>query len=753
MVEARNYTIRPYKVAKAALKEPFRVYISPKALFLHGLSSGDACRLSHATGSSFLAVVWPATVERGGEVIQDTILQTNETLRNLYNLKLGDQITLSRSPKPISTANDVILSEFQQSDPKPTWGNLKPPETLHWAWLLDFELKQAELLCPGMDFCLRAKREERYFRIRSINASGDRTLHRSAGLRKVTIAPKVEQSSDSSSVRPSKITATAVGGLDPQISRLNLAIDLCGPQAALGPRIIGHQPRRGGIIMHGPSGTGKSMLLGILAEAGWRKVFSVQDFRDAVNDVRPGGRHAALRNIFNDAQSNQPSLIIIDNLDQVAGKGENMDDSQSLNLTSALCDWFDTCGDNQTLVLAATRHLSLVHGSLRRPGKFEKEIEIPVPRTDARAQILNLAVGSQRDARDEQLLQLADSTHGYVGADLVQLLQVAMDNASLRIRRREGRETPDDSDGQEDRPLKFADAVTDRDIEAALLEVRPTAMKEIFLETPKIKWSDIGGQAEVKKMLKKAVEWPLKHRSEMERLGLRPKKGLLLYGPPGCSKTLVAKAVATEAKFNFIAVKGAEILSMYVGESERALREVFRKAQAASPCVLFFDEIDAIGASRGHSLQGGLHLLTTLLNELDGIELLRGVFVLAATNRPEILDSALLRPGRLESTLYVGLPDYQTRLEIITLETRKMDLGPDFDATQVACQTEEYSGAEVVMICQQAADIALDEQLESGISQVVAMKHVEVALKKVVRGVSKAMIQGYQTWRVNEPAP
>ncbi|KAL8800356.1 MAG: hypothetical protein Q9182_005250 [Xanthomendoza sp. 2 TL-2023] len=752
MVGSRNYTVRPYKAAKAALKEPFKVYISPKALYLHGLRSGDACRLSPITGSSFLAIVWPATAERGGEAIQDTILQTNETLRNLYNLKLGDQISLSSSPQSIPTANHVILSECQEPDQKPILGNLKPPDTLHWAWLLDHELEQAELICSGMEFCLRAKREERHFRIDSINASTDRTLYRSVALRKVMIASRAEQPSDLSSVRPSKITASTVGGLDPQISRLNLAIDLYSPHAASGPLIIGHRPRRGGIIIHGPSGTGKSMLLGIVAGAGWRKVFSAQDFRDAISDVRPGGRHAALRNIFIDAQINQPSLIVIDNLDEVAGKGGIMDDSLPLNLTSTLCDWFDTSRDNQTLVLAATRDLSLIHGSLRRPGKFEKEIEIPVPGTDARAQILNIAAGSQKDARNEQLMQLADSTHGYVGADLVQLLQVAMDNASFRIQRCEDVERQGISDGQEDWPLTFKDAVTGCDIEAALLEVRPTAMKEIFLETPKIKWSDIGGQAEVKKMLKKAVEWPLKHRSEMERLGLRAKKGLLLYGPPGCSKTLVAKAVATEAQFNFIAVKGAEILNMYVGESERALREVFRKAQAASPCVLFFDEIDAIGASRGHSSQGGLHVLTTLLNELDGIELLRGVFVLAATNRPEILDPALLRPGRLDSTLYVGLPDYQTRLEIITLETRKMDLGLDFDATQVACQTEEYTGAEVVMVCQQAADTALEEQLESGISQVVAMKHVEIALEKVAKGVSKAMIHRYQSWRVIEPA-
>ena len=238
----------------------------------------------------------------------------------------------------------------------------------------------------------------------------------------------------------------------------------------------------------------------------------------------------------------------------------------------------------------------------------------------------------------------------------------------------------------------------------------------------------------------------------MEERRLRPKKGLLLYGPPGCSKTLVAKAVATEAKLNFIAVKGAELLSMYVGESERAVREVFQKARGAAPSIIFFDEIDAIGASRSKSQQGGLHVLTTLLNELDGIEALRGVFVLAATNQPQILDAALLRPGRLESSLYVGLPDCSTRSEIIAIETRQMCIGPDFDIAYLATAMDGYSGAEVVELCQEAGYAAFEEELESEQvqPQLIAMRHFKGALEKITKQVTPEAVREYKAWRDRE---
>ncbi len=244
----------------------------------------------------------------------------------------------------------------------------------------------------------------------------------------------------------------------------------------------------------------------------------------------------------------------------------------------------------------------------------------------------------------------------------------------------------------------------------------------------------------------------MKYPTEMERLGIEPRNGLVLYGPPGCSKTLIAKAVATEAGLNFIAVKGAELVSMYVGESERAVREVFRKARAASPSIIFFDEIDAMGASRGGPGQhGSLNVVTTLLNELDGIELLKRVFVLAATNKPDTLDPALLRPGRLDSVLYVGLPDFEARQEILRIRLHKMAVDDDVNATALAEATEGYSGAEIVSICHKAGYAALDEQVDSGVEQNIGRRHFDAAMAEVQRGVSTEMIQKYESWGAKRP--
>ncbi|EER44809.1 AAA family ATPase [Histoplasma capsulatum H143] len=289
------------------------------------------------------------------------------------------------------------------------------------------------------------------------------------------------------------------------------------------------------------------------------------------------------------------------------------------------------------------------------------------------------------------------------------------------------------------------------DISLALQETRPTAMREVFLETPKVKWSDIGGLHEIKERLRKAVERPLKFPDRMKRLNISGKKGILLYGPPGCSKTLMVKALATEAGLNFLAVKGAEILSMYVGESERALREIFRKARSASPSIIFFDEIDAIASRRGSSAAqgggGGINVLTTLLNEMDGIEELKNVLVVAATNKPEVLDPALMRPGRLDNILYIGPPDVQARKEILNIWISKSEVDDDVDIDMLAEVTEGYSGAEMVNICETAADGALDEEEETGQQQRIGWRHFESALDQVPRQISSAVIQGYERWR------
>ncbi|KFY30877.1 hypothetical protein V493_01589, partial [Pseudogymnoascus sp. VKM F-4281 (FW-2241)] len=290
-------------------------------------------------------------------------------------------------------------------------------------------------------------------------------------------------------------------------------------------------------------------------------------------------------------------------------------------------------------------------------------------------------------------------------------------------------------------------SLTQPDLDLALLSVRPTAMHDITLRPPKVHWSDIGGQHALKRALRRAVETPLRHPALLARLGAAPKKGLLLYGPPGCSKTLSAAAVATEAGFNFFAVKGAELLNMYVGESERAVREVFARARGAAPSIVFFDEVEAIGGKREGRGGGGVNVLTTLLNEMDGIETLKGVMVLAATNKPEALDVALLRPGRFDELLYVAPPDLEGRVEILEGRRRKMDWEADVEVGWLAERCEGYSGAEIVGICQAACDCVIDRVLETGDMEAkVGREDFEVAMGRVKKQITEEMVEGYRRW-------
>ncbi|KAG9975153.1 AAA-domain-containing protein, partial [Aureobasidium melanogenum] len=380
----------------------------------------------------------------------------------------------------------------------------------------------------------------------------------------------------------------------------------------------------------------------------------------------------------------------MDNLEAIAGTQQR--DFTASNLAPALVAELDRLRNTHVLVVAAAHNPNDIDKSLRTPGRLRYEIEIPIPDMRARIQILKVMQGETGTA--ELAETIGERTHGFVGQDLEALFNNALEHALDRYQETTTnwlpiQRTGDDDDSQRtlvngmqncsiiDRPRTSDTDDTDdgdlqvtlADYEKALLEVRPTAMREIFLETPKVLWSDIGGSGDVKKTLNEVVEWPLKFEQHMQALSLTPQKGILFYGPPGCSKTLTAKAVATESGLNFIAVKGAELTSMYVGESERSVREVFRKARAAAPSIIFFDEIDSIGSERDSSGTKGLNVLTTLLNEMDGIESLKGVLVLAATNKPEVLDPALLRPGRFDSLIYISPPSQSARKEILRIRT------------------------------------------------------------------------------------
>lgn len=483
-----------------------------------------------------------------------------------------------------------------------------------------------------------------------------------------------------------------------------------------------------GLLLHGANGVGKSLILDKVAACGWGKVFRIE------TDTKV----ASIRDCFKEARLSAPSIILIDDLDQLASSEAN-----KLSLAcKALSEEMDRISTDspqpKIVILAATTSLPAVPRQLRKRGRFTTDILLSIPDIDARKAILRSLAPKDLPIHILDLLaKLGERTHAYTPEDLALLLDAAC-SISRRRHRLEGEETAETEDSASD--------LIPADIDAALLVVRPSAMHDVTLQPPKIRWSEIGGQHGIKAALQRAVEVPMKHPELLRRLGAVPKKGLLLYGPPGCSKTLSAAAMATEAGFNFFAVKGAELLNMYVGESERAVRDIFAKARAAAPAIIFFDEIESIGSKR-EGKNSGVNVLTTLLNEMDGIEALKGVTVLAATNKPEALDLALLRPGRFDELLYVAPPDFEGRKEILEGRRRKMDWEESIDTASLALKCEGYSGAEIVAITQTACDRVIERALETGdMAAKVTEADMEYALGKVKKQITGDMVEGYKKW-------
>lgn len=373
--------------------------------------------------------------------------------------------------------------------------------------------------------------------------------------------------------------------------------------------------------------------------------------------------------------------------------------------------------------MAATNRLDSVEPALRRPGRFDMELEIGVPDVRQRRDILTgkLAELSSHYLTDTDIEKFAGDTHGYVGADVEALVSLAVSKA---------RDCGDSSPNME----HFLHARA---------SVKPSAMREVMVEVPHVTWDDIGGLEELKLKLRQAVEWPIKHPEVFTRMGISAPKGLLMYGPPGCSKTMIAKALASESGLNFLSIKGPELFSKWVGESERAVREIFKKARQVKPSILFFDEIDAVGGSRGDGGGGGKvgdRVLAQLLTEMDGVEGLKGVTVVAATNRPDMMDQALLRPGRLDRVVFVPLPDLETRRKVLTVHTRSKPVSDEVDLESVAVRTEGYSGAEIAAVCNEAALAALEENVEA---TEVNQKHFDQALSNLKPRISQELFKIY----------
>jgi len=527
-----------------------------------------------------------------------------------------------------------------------------------------------------------------------------------------------------------------IGGLKEEIARVREMVELPMKHPELFEK-LGILPPKG-VLLYGPPGTGKTLIAKAVASE--TNSYFIPLNGPEIMDKYYGESERKLREIFAEAQENAPSIIFIDELDSIAPKREETKGEVERRVVAQLLALMDGLVERgNVIVIAATNRPDSIDPALRRPGRFDREIEIGVPDRDGRKEILQIHTRNMPLADDVDLDEIASSTHGFVGADLASLCREAAMQALKRI-------LPKIDLEKEEIPVEILDniSVKRRDFIEAMKMISPSALREVLVEVPDVKWDDIGGLEEVKRLLKEAVEWPLKYPDAFKRMGIRPAKAVLLYGPPGCGKTLLAKAAANESEANLIAVKGPELLSKWVGESEKAVREIFKKAKQTAPTIILFDEIDALAPRRRGDDFTGSHVTETVVNqlltEMDGIETLENVIIIGATNRPDILDPALLRPGRFDTRIIVPVPDKEARLEIFKIHTRRMPLD-NVDLNELAKKTHGYSGADIEAVCREAAMIALREDIKS---KKVSREHFEKALKKISPSISDIDVNAFK---------
>jgi len=525
-----------------------------------------------------------------------------------------------------------------------------------------------------------------------------------------------------------------IGGLKDEIMKIREMIELPLKHPELFER-LGIDPPKG-VLLYGPPGTGKTLIARAVANESGANFFTING--PEIMSKFYGQSEENLRKTFEEAEKNAPSIIFIDEIDAIAPKREEVHGEVERRVVSQLLTLMDGLkGRGKVIVIGATNRQDSLDPALRRPGRFDREIEIGVPDRNGRREILQIHTRGMPLAKDVNIDYLADITYGFVGADLAALAREAAMNALRRY-------LPEiDLDKPIPTEILEKMEVTMKDFTNALKMIEPSALREVLVEIPQVKWDDIGGLEEAKQRLKEAVEWPLKNPDVFKRIGIRAPKGILLYGPPGTGKTLLAKAVATESQANFLSIKGPEIFSKWVGESEKAIREIFKKAKQVAPSVIFLDEIDAIAPRRG--LYEGARVTETVVNQLltsiDGLEKMSDVVVIGATNRPDILDPSLLRPGRFDELILIAVPDIKAREEIFRIHTKNMPLAKDVDLEELAEITDGYVGADIEAICREAAMSALREDIDASI---VNMGHFRKALKEIHPSVDEEMIEYYK---------
>jgi transitional endoplasmic reticulum ATPase len=705
------------KVAEAEQRDVGRkiARVDPQVVEQLNITSGDALELT-SLGKKTTVLSWPArSVDRGKGLIR-----VDGYTRNKLDVGINDQIEVKRVES--KDAKNITFA---------------PTEPLRIVGAEEYltEYLNGQLMAKGDTIPINVMGQRIDLVVISTNPSGPVIVNDSTKITVSEESAKAQQVSREGGA-PS-ITYEDIGGLGDAVGRVREMIELPLRHPELFKRLGVEAPK--GVLLHGPPGTGKTLLAKAVANETNANFYTIGG--PEIMSKFYGESEEKLRNVFQQAEKNAPSIIFIDELDSIAPKREEVSGEVERRIVAQLLSLMDGMSSRgKVVVIGATNRVNAIDPALRRPGRFDREIEIGVPDRNGRLEILQIHTRGMPLAKDVNLDKLADISHGFVGADL----QALAKEAAIRALRRVLPEIDLSSESIPAETLRKI-IVTMQDFTDVIKEMEPSAMREVFVEVPDVRWEDIGGLSSIKQELQEAVEWPLKYQAVFTYADAMPPKGILLYGPPGTGKTLMAKAAANESEANFISIKGPELLSKWVGESEKGVREVFRKARQAAPCIIFFDEIDAIAPRRGGGFSGDSHvterLISQLLTELDGLEILTNVVVIGATNRPDIIDAALLRPGRFDRLLYVPSPDRNSRIQIIKIHTKKKPLADDVDIEKLADHTDRYTGADIASLSSAAVMLALREHIskykdpkeaDSHTQELkIHMKHFEDAIKKI----------------------